>query len=118
MNDRSRKMVFDLSIELPKIEIKKPNVTIQDFLDINDSTSEMLEDVFSVGHHLNLAELIVNEISLNGDVNGIVVLDLFISSLKKLQNKYDTKWSGKFCVFNGYDEFKYQAPDFIVENLN
>ena len=118
MSDGSKKMVFDLSIELPKIEIKKPNVTIQDFLDINDSTSESLKDVFTVEHHLNLAELIIDELSLKGDVYDIITLDPFISSLKKLQDKYDTKWEGDFYVFNDYDEFKYQAPIFKVEQLN
>ena len=118
MGDGDRKMVFDLSVELPKVEIKKPNVTIQDFLDVNDSMSEMLEEVFSVSHHLNLAELIVDEIRLNGDIKGIVVIDTFISSLKKLQDQYDTKWKGDFNVHNGEDEFRYKAPSFKVEQLN
>jgi len=127
------RIIFDLSIKLPNIELKNPNVTIQDFLDIDDKMAESLKDVFNTNHHLNLAELIVEELIIKGEINSMFNAEelevahnnevdqwfnirSFTKSLKKLQNKYDIEWDGYFELIEpqyGIDnEYIFRTPKF------
>jgi len=116
MSDGSPKVEFDLSIKLPNIEFKKPNVSIQDFLEISDREAEPFEGLFSVSHHLNLAELIIDELFIEGDLYGQIDVVTFIDSLKNCQDRYDTKWVGSFDIYSDGEEFCYTAPSFNSED--
>tara|TARA_S200000501_G_scaffold252946_1_gene237025 strand:+ start:1511 stop:1936 length:426 start_codon:yes stop_codon:yes gene_type:complete len=141
MKDGETKLVFDLEIDLGGAYFNKLTLTIQDFLDVNDSISQMLEDLldYQYGHvaletsDLNsprfdlkdyFSEKTVRLVTLKGTVNGIVFydsdgwLDTLIYALKKLSDKYDGWWIGEFREYTGEDVFRYKAPDFKIEELN
>jgi len=142
MKDGETKLVFDLEVEIDDIgkQFNKYDITPQDFFGVNDSISQMLEEVFTYEHFISEIDLLgfpkleylrspdfrmdVNKASLKGTVNGIVFydsdvwLDNLISAFKKLSDQYDCWWTGEFREYTGEDVFRYKAPDFKIEELN
>tara|TARA_Y100000590_G_scaffold360966_1_gene417488 strand:- start:1290 stop:1886 length:597 start_codon:yes stop_codon:yes gene_type:complete len=146
-----KRLIFDLSIKLPNLEFKKPklnvqnplvknekkpqslkdvyNITIQDFLDVDDKMAKSLKNTFFVSHYLNLEALIVNEIVIKGEINILEVpafmfsgvdpdwfdIKSFVKSLKKLPKNFNFKadWEGYFEEISPPYEHVYKSPEFI-----
>ena len=128
------RVIFDLSIKLPNIELKNPNITIQDFLDIDNKMAESLKHRFKASHRSNLFELIIK-----GEINEMIDatkfyneadpkklnewfnVKVFIESLKKLQINHDIEWNGFIETIEpqtGIDrEYVYSAPEFESEEV-
>jgi len=125
-----KRIIFDLSIKLPNLEIKEPNVNIQDFLDIDDKMAESLKDVFKVSEHLNLFEKFVDELIIKGEINGMVDtfnfredaewfnVEVFTESLKKVPKVFncETEWNGYIEIITPSYENVYRSPEFIFKS--
>ena len=116
-------MSFDLNILLPNIEIKKTKISLSDFLAIGTKMNSLLQPITSFNHHLNHAELIIDKITIKGNIFSNIDIEEFILSLlmfeKKLNKEHNFKsaeWYGQFRFDDNNDSFIYKAPCFKQEN--
>ena len=116
-------MSFDLTILLPNIEIKKTKISLSDFLVINTKMNSILQPITSFNYHLNHAELIIDKITIKGNIFSKIDIEEFILSLlmfeKKLNKEHNFKsaeWVGQFRLNDNNDSFIYKAPCFKQEN--
>ena len=107
-------MLFNLSIDMPNIEIKKPNVRILDFLDINEKSAQLLNKVFKCQAHVNFAETLVNKLTLKGKVDYVISHKRLIKSLLNFQDKHETIWQGEFSYQDSRNYFLFKAPTFVI----
>jgi hypothetical protein len=126
-----KRIIFDLSIKLPNLEIKEPIVKIQDFLDINDKMAESLKGLFKISEHLNLFEKFADELIIKGEINGMMDDDIFhpgvdpdwfnieafVISLNNLPRIFNCKadWKGFFEEISPHAEYVYRSPEFICK---
>lgn len=115
-------MSFDLAILLPNIEIKKTKIYLSDFLSIDSKMNSLLQPITSFNHHLNHAELIIDKLTIKGNIFSEIDIEEFILSLlkfeKKLNNEHNFKsaeWDGLFQFDDHHDSFIYRAPCFKQE---
>lgn len=116
-------MSFDLTILLPNIEIKKTKISLSDFLIIDSKMNSILQSITSFNYHLNHAELIIDKITIKGNIFSKIDIEEFILSLlmfeKKLNKEHNFKsaeWIGQFRLNDNNDSFIYKAPCFKQEN--
>tara|TARA_B100001027_G_scaffold200940_1_gene160641 strand:+ start:154 stop:528 length:375 start_codon:yes stop_codon:yes gene_type:complete len=115
-------MSFDLAILLPNIEIKKTKIYLLDFLSIDSKTNSLLHPITSFNHHLNHAELIIDKLTIKGNISSKIDIEEFILSLLKFEKKLNkehnfksAEWSGLFRFDGNHDGFVYRAPCFKQE---
>ena len=116
-------MSFDLNILLPNIEIKKTKISLSDFLAIGTKTNSLLQPITSFNHHLNHAELIIDKLTIKGNISSKIDIEEFILSLLKFEKKLNkehnfksAEWYGQFRFDDNSDSFIYKAPCFKQEN--
>ena len=116
-------MSFDLAILLPNIEIKKTKIYLSDFLSIDSKMNSLLQPITSFNHHLNHAELIIDKLTIKGNIFSEIDIEEFILSLLKFEKKLNkehnfksAEWDGLFRFDDNNDSFIYKAPCFKQEN--
>ena len=115
-------MSFDLAILLPNIEIKKTKIYLSDFLSIDSKMNSLLHPITSFNHHLNHAELIIDKLTIKGNIFSKIDIEEFILSLLKFEKKLNkehnfksAEWDGLFRFDDHHDSFIYRAPCFKQE---
>ena len=115
-------MLFDLAIFLPNIEIKKTKIYLSDFLSIDSKMNSLLHPITSFNHHLNHAELIIDKLTIKGNIFSKIDIEEFILSLLKFEKKLNkehnfksAEWDGLFRFDDHHDSFIYRAPCFKQE---
>ena len=115
-------MLFDLAIFLPNIEIKKTKIYLSDFLSIDSKMNSLLHPITSFNHHLNHAELIIDKLTIKGNIFSEIDIEEFILSLLKFEKKLNkehnfksAEWDGLFRFDDHHDSFIYRAPCFKQE---
>ena len=117
MKEKSNLMTFDLNISFKEFELKSGIIDIKEYLNLNKHISKSITNICSFSHYVNFAETIVNGFQINGRIDTVFNHKRFIQSLKYLQEKNKSKWSGYFTYQDRVDSFTFYAPDFqLVEN--
>ena len=117
-----KRMLFDLSILLPNLEMKKTNIHLSDFLDIDKKNASYLNSITKFSYHLNHAELIIEKILIQGETKKKLDVEAFIHSLLKFEKKLNNdlkfkqgEWIGEFYLFLKNHKYIYRAPCFKQE---
>ena len=148
-----KRIIFDLNIKLPNLEFKKPkvniqnslvkddkipqslkdvfNITIQDFLDVDDKMANTLKKIFFVKHYLDLEKLIIDEVIIKGEINGLMEgnpldggidpaffnIEDFVESLKKVPKNFNCEadWDGYFEEISPPYDYVYKSPEFTCK---
>ena len=118
MNEKSNLMTFDLNINLKEFELKSGIIDIKEYLNLNEHISKSIINLCSFSHYVNFAETIVDGFQINGKLDIVFNHKRFIQSLKYLQEKNKSKWSGYFTYEDRVDSFIFYAPDFQLEENN
>ncbi len=116
------RMFFDLGILLPSLEMKKTNIHLSDFLDIDIKNASYLNSITKFSYHLNHAELIIEKILIQGEIKKKLDVEAFIHSLLKFEKKLNNdlkfkqgEWMGEFYLFSHDHKHVYKAPCFKQE---
>ena len=72
------RMFFDLGILLPSLEMKKTNIHLSDFLDIDIKNASYLNSITKFSYHLNHAELIIEKILIQEKLKSLMLKHSFI----------------------------------------
>ena len=117
MKEKSNIMTFDLNISFEEFELKSGIIDIKEYLNLNKHISKSIINICSFSHYVNFAETIINGFQINGRLDTVFNHKRFIQSLKYLQEKNKSKWSGYFTYKDEVDSFIFYAPDFdLIEN--
>ncbi len=112
MDNKSDQMTFDLKINLKEFELKTGTINLKKFLNTNNSIARSIEPICSFSHYVNFAETLINGFQINGSINSVFNHKRFTQSLKYLQQKHQSTWSGQFTYNDRIDSFIFYAPDF------
>lgn len=105
-------MTFDLNINLKSFELKSGKIDIKNFLNLNNDIADSIKHLCSFSHYVNFAETIVEGMQICGKINHVFNHRRFAQSLKYLQEKNQTKWSGYFTYIDKIDSLTFHAPKF------
>lgn len=105
-------MTFDLKIRLKKIEFKSRQTDLKVFLKLNSHIVDSIQNICSFSHHVDFAEAKVDAFLIRGNINSVLNHKRFIQSLRYLQEKNRTIWSGYFTYRDKIDSFVFFAPKF------
>ena len=116
MEKKSNLMTFDLKISLEEFELKSGLIDLKTFLNLNTQITNSIQGICSYSRYVNFAETIINGFQIYGSINRIFNHQRFIDSLKFLQDKNKTNWSGYFSYKDNIDSFVFYAPRFELKN--
>ena len=116
MKKQSNLMTFDLNINFRGFELKSGLVDLKTFLKLNKHITASIQNICSYSHYVNFAETIVDGFQIYGSINNVFNHKRFIQSLKYLQEKNQTTWSGYFTYRDKIDSFIFCAPRFELKN--
>ncbi len=103
-------MIFDLIIKIKDIQIDKPVITVQDFLNVDNKLVDNLSGIFSVGHNIYSPFAPINRLFFWGAINVSFHVGPFINELIKVQKKNSaSNWNGQFDD----GDVIYEAPFFF-----
>ncbi len=112
MDTLRNNMSFDLTLDLPNIEIKRLKITILDFIDLNKKMGAILNEVFTFKAHVNFAETILDQLIIKGRVDTVINHKRLIEALIKVGEHYRSQWVGQFSYQDRRDRLIFFAPDF------
>jgi len=116
MKNKSNIMTFDLKISFKEFELKSGLIDLKTFLNLNTHITDSIQNICSFSHYVNFAETIIDGFQIRGSINSIFNHKRFIDSLKYLQEKNQTTWSGYFTYRDKIDSFIFYAPKFKLKN--
>ena len=109
-------MTFDLKISFEEFELKSGLIDLKTFLNLDTHFTDSIQNICSFSHYVNFAETIVDGFQICGSINKIFNHKRFIDSLKYIQEKNQTTWSGYFSYRDEIDSFVFYAPKFELKN--
>jgi len=112
MEDKLNIMTFDLKISLKDFELKSGQIDLKGFLNLNNHIADSIQNICNFSSYVNFAETIVDGFRIRGSINSVFNHKRFIQSLKYLQEKNRTTWSGHFTYTDKTDSFVFLAPEF------
>ncbi len=118
MKEKSNLMTFDLNLNLKEFELKSGIIDIKNFLNLNKRIADSIGKICSFSHYVNFAETIIDGFQINGKLDSVFNHKRFIQSLKYLQEKNQSKWSGYFTYKDRVDSFTFYAPEFKLLKNN
>ena len=109
-------MTFDLSIRFKEFELKSGLIDLKTFLKSNKHIADSIQNICSFSHYVNFAETIIDGFRICGSINSVFNYKRFIQSLKYLQEKNQTTWSGHFTYRDKINSFIFCAPKFELKD--
>ena len=114
MENKLNIMTFDLKISLKDFELKSGQIDLKGFLNLNNHIADSIQSKCSFSSYVNFAETMVDGFRIRGSINSVFNHKRFIQSLKYLQEKNRTTWSGHFTYTDKIDSFVFHAPEFEI----
>ena len=111
------KMLFDLKIGFPDMEVKSGTVNLKTFLGTNDQVVRSIGHICLFRSHVNFAETIISGLSINGEINTVFNHRKFSETLKNFQSEIESQWEGHFTFSDERNSYIFYAPNFDCNKL-